>query len=143
MIKKVKIIDFPKKWIPKEWRNSFDIGLLEVNKRCDVLAELSDLYHKDQKDFKSLLSTLKMQLDSDDLLKSENRLQKGDGQRAILEFKAPKGHSRLFGFIDESEGRIIICTNTYWKTSGKKKKQNAAFKKAATLRNTYLSNKKG
>lgn len=106
--KESKYIDFPKKWIPEKWRNSFDIGLLEVNGRCDVLVELSKLYQTDQKDFKSLLNTLKIQLDTDKLLKNENRLKKGKEQRDILEFKAPRGHSRLFGFIDEQDGKIII-----------------------------------
>jgi hypothetical protein len=141
----VKTIEFPKKWIPDNWKSHYDIQLLEVDGKCNVLKELLELLQKSKPDFVKLLATLKLQLESKSLLRNTNRLQRGkkDNQKGILEFKPQKGNARLFGFIDETEQKIIICTNTYWKTTGKSKKQDAAFEKAARLRIEYLDNQDG
>ena len=145
MNREIKLIEFPEKIIPKEWRKEHDITLLEIGGKCEVLENLLQMYKDSRKDFKSLISTIKMQLESEHLLRNRNRLQRGKSkeQKDIIEFKAPKGHARLFGFIDGNNGKIIVCTNTYWKTSGNKKEQNNAFNKAANLKRMYFEAQKG
>lgn len=133
----IQLHRFPEKWLPRQWVKYFDFYLLGTNDRCDVLEELIELSRKSQQDFKKLLSTLKLQVESDELLKLEKRLQKGRLNREILEYKG--GKCRLFGFLNENHRSIIICTNTYWKTTGKKEKQSSAFKKAERLMEQYKS----
>ncbi len=135
----IKLVEFPKEWVYGKSKKHFDIYCLEVNGRCDVLRDLFKCLKNDKKDFKSLLSTINMQLESEQLLENKKRLVKGKKYRKILEFKSPHGHSRLLGFIDTQNSRIIICTNFYWKTTGKKQKQDETFSRAEHLRITYLN----
>ncbi len=138
---KIKLIKFPEVWISDNWKKYFDIFLLEIDGKCSVLSELISLSKRSDKDFKLLLSTIKIQLESETLLRNRKRLQRGlyKEQKNILEFKSSGGSSRLFGFVDDDDNRIIICTNTYWKTTGKKRRQNDAFEKAERMRKIYLS----
>jgi len=132
------LINFPEKCIPKEWKIEHNIKLLEVNGRCEALEAILEFNNNDNRDFKKLLSTFKIQLRSKKILHEGSRLSKYSANKEILEFKSNKGHSRLFGFLSENSGSIIICTNGYWKTTGKKAKQDAAFRRADTLRNLYF-----
>ena len=135
--KKVKTIDFPLQWIPDEWKKCFDIKLLEIDGRCEVLEDLMNTFKDSNEDFKKLIATIKMQLESDKKLKNERRLKTSSTDKDIIELKSSGGSSRLFCFFDETKKQLIICTNFYWKTTGKKKRQQAAFKRASDLKACY------
>ncbi len=133
------LINFPEKFIPKEWRIEHTIKLLNVNGRCEALEAILEFNNRDNRDFRKLLGTLKMQLRSDKILHESSRLSRYSANKEILEFKSNRGHARLFGFLSENDDSIIICTNGYWKTTGKKAKQTAAFERADILRNLYFA----
>ena len=70
----------------------------------------------------------------------ESSEEKLTSQENIIEIKSTRGYSRLFGFFWDEE--LIICTNTYWKTTSKKGKQNKAnkaFNKAVEIRNLFIT----
>ena len=140
-MKNIGVQNFPPEWLPKEYRTHYDIFLLteldgeSKEVKCEVLEDLVNRYQSSPKDFKKLINTLRIQVGQVELLRNENKLKKYDDDKNVIEFKG--GNCRLFGFVEEKKNRIIICTNFYWKTTGKKAKQNAAFKKAARLRNAY------
>lgn len=140
---KVSLIDFPEKWIPYEDRVEYDIKMLEINGKCEVLEDLVKYMEKNQKDFYKLINSLIMQLKSKRILHPGPRLSHYKKNPNVLEYKSVKGHGRIFGFFSQEERSIIVCTNCYWKTTDKKKKQTLAFEKADSLRNTYQQMIKG
>jgi hypothetical protein len=127
--------------MPCEWQKRHRLKLLEINGKSQALLGLFDLRRRSERDFKKLMATVKLQLESENLLSNEKRVRKGRkaDQREIIEFKASGGHARLFAFFAE-KNELIICTNTYWKTSSDKTLQNRAFAKAASMRETYMKN---
>ena len=139
----VKLIDFPENWIPYEKRMEHDIKMLEINGKCEVLENLVTYMEDDQKDFFKLINSIIMQLQTKRGLYSGSRLSRYTKNPKILEFKSIKGHGRVFGFFSQEERSIIICTNSYWKTTSKKKKQTQAFERADYLRNIYQNTMKG
>ena len=134
----VRTIPFPEKLCPEISNGCFKFELLEINGSSKVLEELIKLRVNNQADFKKLMATLKLQVESETLLKLPSRLKRGATNPEILEYKSNKGSYRLFGFLG-MDNNIIICTNTYNKTTSKKKKQNAAFEKAERLKQLYDS----
>lgn len=140
---KIKLVEFPEKFgIKKEWQTEYKLRALMINNKVPVIKEIEKIIKKDKNDYKKLVKNIKMQLNSKNILKNKRKVQKGKSeyQENIIEIKATKGHSRLFGFIWNDE--LIICTNTYWKTTSKKKKQNKAFNRAAEMRDLFITNKK-
>ena len=134
----VRTIPFPEKFCPGISNGYFKFELLEIDGSSDVFEELINLKKNSQKDFKKLMATLRLQVESDTLIKLPSRLKRGATNPEILEYKSNKGSYRLFGFLG-MDNNIIICTNTYNKTTSKKKKQNAAFEKAERLKQLYDS----
>jgi hypothetical protein len=139
----LRLVDFPYKWISKDDRIEYEIKMLEIDGKCEVLANLVEFMKNDQTDFSKLMNTLKMQLKSESILQSGTRLRHYKKNYQVLEYKSPKGHGRIFGFVSRESRRMIICTNSYWKNSGKKKNQTRAFEKADRLRSLYLSRNLG
>lgn len=140
---KVKLIDPPEEMIPLKWQVKHKLKLLEINGVNIALTGLADLASKDIRDLKKLLKTIKLQLNSKDIIHNSQKIQKGkkSNQKKIIEIKATRGHSRLLAFFSE-KNEIIICTHTYWKTSSNKKQQNREFDKAANLYQQYLKHYK-
>ena len=134
----VRTIPFPEKLFPRISNGYFKFELLEIDGKSEVLEELMKLRKNNQKDFKKLLATLVIQVHADTLIKDQRRLNRGIKCPDILEYKSNKGSYRLFGFLG-TDNKIIICTNTYNKTTSKKKKQDAAFEKAKGLKSKYDS----
>lgn len=117
-------------------RIKYDLKMIEKDERCLALDSLQKFFKKDQKDFFKLINTLELQLKSKELLKNDKRLSFYNKDHKLLEFKSVKGCSRLFAFLYQTD--IIVCLSGYWKTTGKKVKQNSAFKKAYELRKNFL-----
>ena len=69
--KKVELIDFPVQWVPLTWRKNYDISLLKIGDKCEVLEGLSNLVKKDERDFKKLLATIRLQLETKGLIKNK------------------------------------------------------------------------
>lgn len=132
----IRLESFPKKIILESWEIEYDIKHLVLNEKSETLDGLNKIIKSDLQDFKKLISTLKMQLMTRELLKNEKRVKKYKRNKKIIEFKSPNGYARLFGFIKDET--IIICTNCYWKNSNNKAEQDAAFERAEFLMEKYL-----
>jgi len=130
-----------RKLIPRHVEIEYQLRFLEINGRAHALAELVELLKKDPQDVAKLMRNLHLQLKSKELLRNPKKVQRGKKpeQQQIFEVKATCGHSRLFAFFSP-DGMLVICTNTYWKTSTDPKQQNKEFDKAAKLRQLFISN---
>ncbi len=139
----VPVPEHLRKLIPQNVETEHELWFLEVNGRTPALAGLSEFLKKDRQDVDKLIKNLRLQLGSKKIVTNPQKVQTGKGskQREIIEIKANRGHSRLFAFFS-SDGRLIICTHTYWKTSGSTKQQNREFERAAEMRLLYLAGTK-
>lgn len=139
----IKLVEFPEKFgIKEESQTEYKLRALMINKKVPVIQEMKNIMKKDKKDFGKLIKNLKMQLGSKEILRNPKKVQigKNKDQENIIEIKSTRGYSRLFGFFWDEE--LIICTNTYWKTTSKKGKQNKAnkaFNKAVEIRNLFIT----
>lgn len=138
MCRKVDVIDFPEMWISHFEREMHDLQVLEIDNTSEALSGLLEMYKKDTRDFMKLLNTLRLQLHAQSVLLSPARVSYYDKNRDIIEFKSNKGHARICAFFTRNHRSTIMCTHTYWKTTGKYKKQRRAFQKAERLRTLYF-----
>lgn len=140
----IELVEFPKNLgIKEEYQTEYKLRALMINNKVKVFEELKEILKKDKNDYKKLIKNIKLQLQSKNILKNKRKIQVGKGkkQKNIIEIKATGGHSRLFGFIWNKE--IIICTNTYWKTTSKKGRQDNAFNRAVEMRDLFIAYKEG
>ncbi len=137
--KEIKLIEMPEKYELDDESNYYKIRAVEINGKSEALMGLLLFEKKDKKDLKKLINTLKAQLKSKEIIHNKEKVQqsKKKGQENIIEIKANKGKSRLFGYISEDD-ELIICTNTYWK-SDNIKLQAKAFDKSESIYKQFLN----
>lgn len=140
---KIQLLDVPqelRQLIPEVSETEHKLYFLEIDGTSPALVGLLDILSKDKADLEKLMRNVRLQLGLRSAIRAEAKARWGgrESQRKILEIKATRGSSRLFVFFSEP-GRMIVATNTYWKASNNKTKQNHAFDTAAKLREMYLS----
>ena len=135
----VKLIDVPEELIPQEWQVEYKLKLLTIDGKMPALDGLYTLRKKDKKDFGKLLNNIKLQLNSKEIIRNKQKIERGNKkhQKDVMEIKATRGHSRLFAFMSETN-ELIICTHAYWKTSTNKKQQDGEFERAVNMRSIYM-----
>ena len=112
-----------------------EIRLLEINGKCPVFKELTNLWKKDKTSFERLANVVQTQLMQVEVLRDPKKVRRGRGTgKGMFEFKG--GNSRLFWFLSRC-GKLIICTNTYWKTGDQEKEQAEAFGRGNRMRLEY------
>lgn len=112
---------------------------LSVNGTSLALAALEEWERHENADYRKIIKVLRI-VGQVGRLRDEKKVKKcsnpdyGD----VYEIRADKGKARLMFFYDESDGLMVICTNSFWKGSGH---QDTAFKQCAQFRALYLGTK--
>jgi len=108
---------------------------------------LKEIKQNAQSQYKKLVVTLRMIANNKKgTINDLSRIVPDRKHKEIYELKAKRKNARLFAFYDESgpDSKLIICTNTYWKTRDNKfdrSQQARQFEIAEEMRQLYLKNK--
>lgn len=123
----------------------YEIYALSIDNKSLAVSGLEKIKQNDISQYKKILAALKMIANyKKDFINDISRVVRGKGYTEIYELKAKRKNARLFVFYDDSESKMIICTNTYWKTGDNendRRNQTKQFQLSDEMRKLYFTNK--